>query len=288
MFYSSGANHAYNLLIASEDWLHGADFSTYPAQNWQDIRYWTPLGLLDRDLARTETSTEIETWLRNFQWEVTHNTSIFERLDSTACIDAYAHDYLSERTDVVLISERTYEYAGNNSVTEIKNLTLYAYKRFYAPSEFNDFEWLCNHESVGDRRCDIGKAREKAATGNWVIFGFNVTSCLSRKEKEACSVNFSLVIAIIVIITNLGKAVCIASVCFLLNDQPLLTIGDAVNSFMRLRDCSTEGLGLITKRDIRENQQVLRKVGVAKPFLPQGLRRWKIAGTPNWASFLLS
>jgi hypothetical protein len=51
-------------------------------------------------------------------------------------------------------------------------------------------------------------------------------------------------------VTNLFKLIGMLYVAFRLRDNPLITVGDAVESFLDNSDRTTEGMCLLTKEDV--------------------------------------
>ena len=81
-----------------------------------------------------------------------------------------------------------------------------------------------------------------------------VDRCLAKEDLERCSVLFSRPLMIAVIICNVGKIACFVITLALLNFQPLITVGDAVASYLSRPDPNTTGLGPISCVDVREGR----------------------------------
>lgn len=60
--------------------------------------------------------------------------------------------------------------------------------------------------------------------------------------EEQCKLNFSLEIALIVIACKLTKVVCMFFTVWKRRDSALVTLGDAIESFLETPDSSTRGL----------------------------------------------
>lgn len=285
MFYFTIINNDYELYFASKGWLDGA---WYDSQHLPAGNRWTSY---DSDPGALLSAYE-------------RDRSQFESLDPDGCIDAYASTYLSDRRNVVLISDHFVNSSHFNAdyrdtmANVSRNSSLHAIStssdQYELYNKYDRYGWLCNYngrtEWDENGGCNAGKAKQGAADGNWTIYGWTVSSCVSEKVEEKCSVNFSLGIAIAVILANLGKALCVAAVCLLLTDQPLLTIGDAVSSFIRSPDQATHGCCLLNRDEIRRQWVRYRKAGtrtLPKTHLAQTGRRSKAPGWKSWTSFLL-
>lgn len=106
--------------------------------------------------------------------------------------------------------------------------------------------------------------------------------CLSEIVPLRCKVQFSLTILYWVIATNVAKIILMTITLWRLNEQTLVTIGDAVKSFLREPDPSTEDCCLMSRRNIktvwnvpeaRLNQRF--EPGKRRPwFSACSLRRW--------------
>ena len=277
MFYSTISNNDYELYFATEDWLKGAwyDSMNLPAPDTMgDI-----IPLYKTDPAALVSAYQLD-------------SPQFEAIDPQACIDAYANTYLSNRRHVVLISP--WVPSDLHDVNRVdKNSSLHWIK----PSNheilynaINRYGWLCDKWTTSSQACTNAAAKEYAAQQNWMIFGWPVSGCVSQTLPENCSVNFHLGIAVVVILANLGKTVCIAVVCIFLTDQPLLTTGDAVVSFLRIPDQMTTGCCLLNRRDVRAQwvEAIRARKGFPpKAYIPGKQHRWKAVGRKSWVSFLL-
>jgi hypothetical protein len=95
---------------------------------------------------------------------------------------------------------------------------------------------------------------------------YNVTSCCSRIIIEApCKLTFDVSVMMIVIICNVVKTICMFLVVLKAEDYPLVTLGDAIASFLERPDPATKGMCLISKRNVLD-----------KAFnIPQVPRKWK-------------
>ena len=71
-----------------------------------------------------------------------------------------------------------------------------------------------------------------SAYGETLVTDFVVDYCLSQPTEESCKLQFSLPIAIVIIIFNFSKAVIMLILAFGLREARVQTIGDAVASFL--------------------------------------------------------
>ncbi|RDW69067.1 uncharacterized protein DSM5745_08827 [Aspergillus mulundensis] len=211
------------------------------------------------------------------------------RMTPEECISAYATSWQSKHGSVALISS-----AFNGSMSAIQLL-----ERQLAPwvgdSEEDPFGWICDEQPsltgtpAPDHRCQyyVGEVKSKAGS-SWVVRGYEVEYCLVQKTTEKCTLEFSLPLAIVVITTNLVKAVLIVLASFVLGVAPLLTVGDAIASFLKVPDESTRGRCLLTRDMVlKERRRLLTYQSYSPPPSPQKYssrrrRRWSSLSTARW------
>jgi hypothetical protein len=94
---------------------------------------------------------------------------------------------------------------------------------------------------------------------------FPVDYCLSEVAEPHCKLQFVPAIAVLVTVLNLCKAVLIFYVAFGTTEEPLLTMGDAVASFLEHEDPTTKDMCLLTVHEVK----------ASKHHFPLGSREWK-------------
>ncbi|KAI9675457.1 MAG: hypothetical protein M1822_008935 [Bathelium mastoideum] len=122
---------------------------------------------------------------------------------------------------------------------------------------------------------------------DWTVNGYPVQRCLARKTIESCGVKFVVPILVIVIASNICKAICMVA-CLSLNERPLLTQGDAMASFLENPDPHTEKLCLKNRDSMTEAWGISRlllkpdnKTEIpAVEWQPRQMR-WYHAATPG-------
>ncbi|KAI0006774.1 hypothetical protein F4779DRAFT_594964 [Xylariaceae sp. FL0662B] len=99
----------------------------------------------------------------------------------------------------------------------------------YLPSVDEDpWRWMCGYDS-GNGTCDAQKILK---SGWWTADGLTISRCLARRLPELCELNVSLAILIAVLVAVSVKLVSIVFAVMLGRDLSLLTIGDAIASFL--------------------------------------------------------
>lgn len=82
---------------------------------------------------------------------------------------------------------------------------------------------------------------------------YEVDHCLSLPTDERCQLFFSPPICVIIIISTIIKLVCMLLTARDGRDEILLTVGDAIASFITNPDPTTEGMGLLSKTMVRKH-----------------------------------
>ena len=174
------------------------------------------------------------------------------RLENADCIQAYGQSPLIDYANLLLVTNTT----NNNSVLNLNYV--------------NDIDvaaiWMCSNLTNGaSQSCNTSALLADAAT--WSVYGtlnnnlmgliyesgcpswnpdemFHVDYCLAQPTLEACSIGVALNILIVVLVCNAIKALCLFWTSIrVLDFEPLLTIGDAVASFLEGPDPTTANLG---------------------------------------------
>ncbi|KAH6616712.1 hypothetical protein C7974DRAFT_436662 [Boeremia exigua] len=103
------------------------------------------------------------------------------------------------------------------------------------PSVYPSNRWRCLH--LKDSTCDFSNVTE-----NWKPYESPVQYCMIEQVAEMCKLQFSFLIVSIVLVSNLLKAGCMSRLllCHSSHDA-LVTLGDAIASFLERPDAHTEG-----------------------------------------------
>lgn len=90
----------------------------------------------------------------------------------------------------------------------------------------------------------------KSDPENWQPLGYKAKSCHSERVEPRCSLYASLPIFYAISGCNLVKLLIMLFVAFGLREAPLITIGDAVASFLDSPDSTTQNLCLLSKKAV--------------------------------------
>lgn len=235
------ATNDYEILVVTHDFLNGAN-ATYVENDVN--RYY--------DKSPAVLQAEV----------MSNTTSIYHRLEKLDCIKAYAQVLLQDRRNLILVS-------SNSSVDGLTVLGYYldqfSEDVILSDGHYSPFNWICDSDpdmylkikipSFSDTvsaPCDSYVDRVEAVADQWMPWGHVIDYCLAESIPQTCSFNGNVPIVIVVITCNAVKVVLMLIVAFRLTGHPLITIGDAVESFLDIPDETTRGLCLLTRGDAEE------------------------------------
>ena len=167
-----------------------------------------------------------------------------ERLDPVACIQAYTPEFVSDRRDFALIL--------NTSFTP-------------APTGSNS-NWLCSDPKFPLDCTPSAVINYINNGGTWYHVGSAagdpngaIEYCLSERVQERCQLQFSITIMVIVIIANFLKLLCMLYTVRSHSVPTLVTVGDAIASFLQDPDPTTVGHCTLSKRDVDKDGKWSRR-----------------------------
>jgi hypothetical protein len=236
VFFSTIASNEYEVVFANASFVHGG-----------------PQGVYDK----TKFPIINDTQIRAKSWD---------RLEPAACINSYATEFLNTRRNLVVVVFRNEKSRNDSSVQEVVSNTFNF--TIQKPDAFDPYRWICDtgdgdhrydfdkSEMKSDSRCSSKVSKVKTYSNMWHWQEWDIDYCLSEPVEGKCSLNFSLSTIVVVIICNVGKSLLMFFVAFRIKDDPLVTIGDAVDSFLNSNDPTTEGMCLISKKALEADECV--------------------------------
>lgn len=237
VFFSTIATNEYDVVFATEAFVQDGAQGAYDEVKFQGLE---------------AVRTQAKTW---------------ERLERIDCINAYATEFLSTRRGLVaVVIDDT--MAANESV---KRVVPYHFDyNPNSPYSFNPYGWICDASDAEERygfdatetdpyyHCSLKLAKVKAHADRWRSNGWDIDYCLSEVVEGKCSLNFSLSIIVVVMICNVGKVLMMFFIAFRVRDKPLITVGDAIDSFLNINDSTTQGMCLLSKESIRAGEKAAK------------------------------
>ena len=203
-------------------------------------------------------STPITGSMQNYTIQILRNASNWQRLDNEDCIKAYGQSFVSAHADLLAISP-------DLNASELAVWVSDSGLDVGPGTSETPYDWICQSEvpaSGGSVNCNLNQILNAASS--WTLPNassipqnsgydqkapakFAVDHCLSKPVEERCRLQFSVVIMIVVIICNLIKTICMLLTLFYHRLQPLVTLGDAISSFLENRDPTTANMCLVGK-----------------------------------------
>ena len=196
----------------------------------------------------------------------TNDISTFDNLTISDCIRAYGRDFVSARSDLILVVDDTRALTNSSMIP------------FGSIGDDNGYSWMCqgysgkiplggtcnidelivnatewhrwqplyqaginDPNSIGRFSTSAGALRTDIGTGNGYL---PIQYCLSRKVDEHCTVQFSITIMCIVIVSSAVKAISMVTFLLFQDEPPLVTLGDALQSFLDENDQTTRRMCL--------------------------------------------
>lgn len=259
VFFSTIATNEYDVVFATEVFVQGGPEGAYDETEFPGLE---------------DTQVQAKTW---------------DRLERADCINAYATEFLNTRRSLVAVVVDD-AVPRNNSVKRV----VPHYIRFGSAFTFNPYGWICDasdgvsrynfteEEKSSHYKCFAKVAKVKAHADRWNSNGLDIDYCLSEPVEGRCSLNFSLSIIVVVMICNVGKALVMFFIAFRIRDKPLITIGDAIDSFLNVNDPTTEGMCLVSKAYIKAGESLKYDNGMLANYEEAHIReKWqKLSG--NW------
>jgi hypothetical protein len=209
-----------------------------------------------------------------------------ERLDVLSCISEYSQPLQASRGNVFLVTQNSSILYNNtqlySNVVDISPADEYGHQ--YCRDPDLGSQWIYSQFPVfpyGNRLGCVPRAYDtllsqlKSNPSSWRPFSSTIDYCLSERMEQQCTLNFSVHIGVIVILCNALKLVVMLCSAMILRHNPLLTIGDAVSSFLQEPDNGTRQMCLKSQDSVAQRQ-------VTRPATPY--RRTK----PRWMSSVKS
>ena len=226
---STQASQEYDVFVGSPDLIGGNGVNwSMPVGEFKSLPY--------HDIGNSAQSAET-LYLNQFQ-----NVSTWNRLGNDACIQAYFKPYIIGYGDVIAMTSKL-----NATVP----LLLARQDTDFSTSEIATQDWMCS--AFPYISCDVNQLRAQASswTLNDTVYlssddlysqQYQVDYCLSQPVGEQCKVQLSLVIIALVIVCNAIKLCCMLVILWKKQSTPLVTIGDAIESFMLEKDPTTRDM----------------------------------------------
>ena len=256
--FSSLCTVQYNVFLVSSEFLDGAPFNAY----WMI----PDAGELLQDYQNNQTS--------------------LVKLENKECVEVYTAPIISTNSDLILVST----YSGsNNSVlyydySQDSQLLLDSYPTFGGCSfpvlrNCDPSTVIANGQNWSIDVADIQGETSYIIPVDPPVNETSIQYCLSKRVEEHCKLQFSLVIMIVVIICNLIKTICMSIIAWKQDSEPLVTLGDAIASFLDRPDVTTEGNCIVGKNRFEQSRNWRL---LLSRWDPKRLRWFRAASQRRW------
>lgn len=215
------------------------------------------------------------------------NTNQLKQLSNDACFKSYGQDFITDWANVLIVVDDPPSY-NESLLNVIENL-----------SE-DSGTWVCNGPVGGATFCQNPQDVSNAA--DWVVpvslasddswdCGISVNAtlpakyCLAQPTQEACRIGVIPSLLIIVLICNIIKIVCLVWTITRLRIEPLVTLGDAISSFLDRPDPTTRGCGAMSASDIKSWNSTLHPfsgAGASTVWKAKAKNGFAAASTKRW------
>ncbi|CAG7937860.1 unnamed protein product [Penicillium nalgiovense] len=211
------------------------------------------------------------------------------------CVDNYAQTFQTTYGDLLLVTEQV---STNTSYVYLTMQGVFNPQRYLdlEPPGADPYGWLCPNDWGDDCEVYLPTIQSQIKEGNWTVpstsssgGGWKVDYCLAEKVRQFCKLQYSFPLTMVVITFNLVKSAILCYMWFGMREAPILTIGDAITSFLRRPDPHTKGGCLLLNREaesvlFRYSPASIKKYPLHEPRKYVGKRRrWGSAvSTRRW------
>ena len=196
------------------------------------------------------------------------STPGYETLSPSQCTKLYNTDFVSNHRNILLITNHPSNDIFDKTVLHIS---------LVRGDDTSPTRWMCPNSMLALNGC-AGEITSMVAKGlPWRVTlneeEVEVWGCKSEIVEERCKVQFSLGIMIVVICCNLVKACAMILTIIRSREPTLVTLGDAIDSFLRTSDPTTKGICFADRWFIEEEWTHGRRTGPSQ-WKQKGAQRW--------------
>ena len=208
--FSTLCARQYSVFLVTDSFLTGAAFNVT----------WEQYSIFGTSEYSSQDFVPLSYQLENLR----HMQSSLQRLDNVACKKAYSAGFISSRADVLLVSSK------KNDTNSLLGFDPLLSPGFSPNNPGHRGGWTSAREPA-----------QKMSGNAWTAYGLEIDYCLSQLVNEQCRLQYSVAILIIVIICNFVKMICMCLIALQQPSEPLVTLGDAIASFLDKPDSTTRG-----------------------------------------------
>jgi hypothetical protein len=185
---------------------------------------------------------------------------VLQELDVNDCITKYAQNFQTSKGALLLVLDVPADSGTNSTNAVVFDRTASWGFDMYCSED--RYAWICaqteqntcaHYVQYGERSCEQQQDDLiKSNATNWrpLVSEYPVAKCYSQDLPQQCKLQASIHLIAVVLFLNAAKAVIMYLAVKWMRGTPLLTVGDAVASFLTRPDPSTKGLCLISRKEV--------------------------------------
>lgn len=150
-----------------------------------------------------------------------------------------------------------------------------------AGEDYEPGAWACSQLNLrrsdgSSELCWLRSSELTSQAGDWAPYDNRIAYCLNLRAKDQCALEFSIPIMVIICAMNLVKSVLFAFIALLFTESPIVTLGDAIASFIRYP----------SRNELKPIYERPGSVGATST--PKRQRRWEATTRRRWHFALLA
>lgn len=170
-------------------------------------------------------------------------------------MENYAQTFQTTYGDLLLVTEQV---STNTSYVYLTTQGVLNPRRYLdlTPPQADPYRWLCPSDWSDDCEVYLPTIQSQIKKDDWSVGGtsssgggWKIDYCLAKKARQFCKLQYSFPLTMVVITFNLVKSTILCYMWFGMKEAPILTIGDAIASFLRRPDPYTKGGCLLLNRE---------------------------------------
>ena len=207
----------------------------------------------------------------------------YEDLTPSRCANRYNTDFLSTNRNLFLITSRASNATHNDTLLDWI---------YFIPDDVSPSRWMCRHNPAGvsqsGEQCNPSELASNVTKGlPWrvgrpTVGLIEIIGCKSERTPEKCKVQFSLGIMIVVVCCNFIKACSMIMAVVRSREPTLVTLGDAIDSFLRIPDQTTIGICYANRRFIEKEWGWRMRTGPREWSQKEAQRWWTNVSKTRW------
>lgn len=211
-------------------------------------------------------------------------------LSNEQCVKAYFLEEQTHYRNLVAVSEMAVSQSSvvwleYSSATAYPTSWMCRYVETFVTGQMPSSEPDCTSQfymgipanwSIGVYSVEIEKEK-------WSIGSHQISKCFAEKVEPSCSLKYDARLLAVVIAANAIKVVAMVATLLQYKQPALVTLGDALASFLRRPDETTKGLCLASREDFafpvweRRPRTYLIEIGIARRSSGASCQQWTVS-----------